>query len=140
MAASGPVIVVIDDVQWLDVPSARVLAFVVRRLEDAPIRILVAPSVGSGGDPLGLGQAGPAPSLSCGPGNPTSSTGRLARRFGHFPRRGSATTCRIPTGRMAPTTAWRRCRPVAERVWLQTTIHPADHLTAVDWYLAAASV
>ena len=54
-------IVAIDDVQWLDVPSARVLAFVVRRLEDAPIRILVALRVGSGGDPLGLGQTGPVP-------------------------------------------------------------------------------
>jgi DNA-binding CsgD family transcriptional regulator/exonuclease VII small subunit len=63
LAASGPVIVAIDDVQWLDVPSARVLAFVVRRLEDAPIRILVALRVGSGGDPLGLGQVGPALSL-----------------------------------------------------------------------------
>jgi tetratricopeptide (TPR) repeat protein len=63
LAASDPVIVAIDDVQWLDVPSARVLAFVVRRLEDAPIRILVALRVGSGGDPLGLAQAGPAPSL-----------------------------------------------------------------------------
>jgi hypothetical protein len=42
-------------------PSARVLAFVVRRLEDAPIRILVALRVGSGGDPLGLGQTGPVP-------------------------------------------------------------------------------
>jgi hypothetical protein len=60
LGASGPVIVAIDDVQWLDVPSARVLAFVIRRLEDAPIRILVALRVGSGGDPLGLGQAGPA--------------------------------------------------------------------------------
>jgi DNA-binding CsgD family transcriptional regulator len=63
LAASGPVLVAIDDVQWLDVPSARVLAFVVRRLEDAPIGILVALRVGSGGDPLGLGRAGPAPSL-----------------------------------------------------------------------------
>jgi hypothetical protein len=63
LAASSPVIVAIDDVQWLDVPSARVLAFVVRRLEDAPIRILVALRVGSGGDPLALGQTGPAPSL-----------------------------------------------------------------------------
>jgi hypothetical protein len=63
LAASGPVIIAIDDVQWLDVPSARVLAFAVRRLEDAPIRILVTLRVGSGGDPLGLGQAGPAPSL-----------------------------------------------------------------------------
>jgi hypothetical protein len=59
LAASEPVIIVIDDVQWLDVPSARVLAFVVRRLEDAPIQILVALRVGSGGDPLGLGRAGP---------------------------------------------------------------------------------
>jgi len=61
LAASGPVILAIDDVQWLDVPSARVLAFVVRRLEDAPIRALVALRVGSGGDPLGLGQTGPLP-------------------------------------------------------------------------------
>ena len=61
LAASDPVILAIDDVQWLDAPSARVLAFVVRRLEDVPIGILVALRVGSGGDPLGLGQAGPVP-------------------------------------------------------------------------------
>ena len=61
LAASGPVMVAIDDVQWLDAPSARVLAFVVRRLEDAPIRMLVALRLGSGGDPLGLGQTGPLP-------------------------------------------------------------------------------
>ena len=60
LAASGPVIIAIDDIQWLDAPSARVLAFAVRRLEDAPIRILVALRLGAGGDPLGLGQAGPA--------------------------------------------------------------------------------
>ena len=54
-------IVAIDDVQWLDAPSARVLAFVVRRLEDAPIRVLVALRVGPAGDPLGLGQTGPVP-------------------------------------------------------------------------------
>jgi DNA-binding CsgD family transcriptional regulator len=63
LAASDPVIVAIDDVQWLDAPSARVLGFVVRRLGDAPIRILVALRLGSGGDPLGLGQVGPALSL-----------------------------------------------------------------------------
>jgi hypothetical protein len=42
---------------------------------------------------------------SFGPGNPTSSTGRLARRSGHCPRRCPATTCRTPTGTTAPTTA-----------------------------------
>jgi AAA ATPase domain len=74
LAAYGPVVVAIDDVQWLDVPSARVLAFVVCRLEDAPIRILVALRVGCGGDPLGLGQAGPPLSLH------RMSMGRWARR------------------------------------------------------------
>jgi hypothetical protein len=63
LAASGPVLVAIDDVQWLDVPLARALAFVVRRLEDAPVRVLVTLRVGSGGDPLGLGRTGPAPVL-----------------------------------------------------------------------------
>jgi AAA ATPase domain len=58
LAASAPLVIAIDDVQWLDTPSARVLAFVVRRLEDAPIRILVALRTGSGGDPLGLGRTG----------------------------------------------------------------------------------
>jgi hypothetical protein len=48
LAASGPVIIAIDDLQWLDVPSARVLAFAVRRLEDAPVRILVALRAGCG--------------------------------------------------------------------------------------------
>jgi tetratricopeptide (TPR) repeat protein len=61
LAAADPVMIAVDDVQWLDAPSARVLAFVVRRLEDAPVRILVALRVGAGGDPLGLGQTGPLP-------------------------------------------------------------------------------
>jgi DNA-binding CsgD family transcriptional regulator len=85
LAASDPVIIAIDDVQWLDVPSARVLAFVVRRLEDAPIRILVALRVGCGGDPLGLSQAGPALSLhrvAMGPLREDAMTRLLRERTG----------------------------------------------------------
>jgi AAA ATPase domain len=85
LAASDPVIVAIDDVQWLDMPSARVLAFVVRRLEDAPIRILVALRVGSAGDPLGLGQAEPALTLhrvSIGPLREEAMTRLLRERTG----------------------------------------------------------
>jgi predicted ATPase len=85
LAASAPVIIAIDDVQWLDTPSARVLAFVVRRLEDAPIRILVALRAGSGGDPLGLGRAGPAPGLhrmSLGPLPEEAMTRLLRARTG----------------------------------------------------------
>jgi DNA-binding CsgD family transcriptional regulator len=85
LAASDPVIIAIDDVQWLDAPSARVLAFMVRRLEDAPIQILVALRVGSGGDPLGLGRVGPSPSLrrvSIGPLREEAMTRLLRDRTG----------------------------------------------------------
>jgi DNA-binding CsgD family transcriptional regulator len=85
LAASAPLIIAIDDVQWLDTPSARVLAFVVRRLEDAPVRILVALRAGSGGDPLGLGRTGPAPSLhrmSLGPLPEEAMTHLLRARTG----------------------------------------------------------
>ncbi len=57
---SGPLLIAIDDVQWLDPPSRRVLQFAVRRIGTAPIGILVAfRSDGSGEDPLGLGLAFP---------------------------------------------------------------------------------
>ena len=32
--------VAVDDVQWLDTPTAHVLAFALRRLTDAPVRVL----------------------------------------------------------------------------------------------------
>jgi DNA-binding CsgD family transcriptional regulator len=42
-ASTGvPVLVVVDDAQWLDPPSAEVLAFVARRLAPEPIAMLVA--------------------------------------------------------------------------------------------------
>jgi DNA-binding CsgD family transcriptional regulator len=85
LAASEPVMIAIDDVQWLDAPSARVLAFVVRRLGDAPIRILVALRVGAGGDPLGLGRVGPTLRLqrvSIGPLREEAMTRLLSARTG----------------------------------------------------------
>ena len=54
LAGSGPVIIAIDDIQWLDAASVRVLSFAARRLRDEPIRILVAMRSGFGGDPLNL--------------------------------------------------------------------------------------
>jgi DNA-binding CsgD family transcriptional regulator len=38
----GPLVVALDDVQWLDGPSAQALTFAARRLEDAPVRFLLA--------------------------------------------------------------------------------------------------
>ena len=42
LAAAGPVLVAIDDLQWLDPPSAEALGFAARRLDGAPVRFLLA--------------------------------------------------------------------------------------------------
>ncbi len=41
MAATGPVLVAVDDAQWLDAASGEALGFAVRRLLDAPVGVLV---------------------------------------------------------------------------------------------------
>ncbi len=60
VAATTPVVVAIDDAQWMDLPSTRVLQFVVRRLKDEPIGVLTAVR-GSDAevDPLGIVPAFP---------------------------------------------------------------------------------
>src|SRR5436305_13075292 len=40
LSSEVPVLLAIDDVQWLDRPSARALEFAVRRLEDHPVAVL----------------------------------------------------------------------------------------------------
>ena len=74
-AEEAPVVMAVDDVQWLDAPSAAVLSFALRRLRDDRVGILVA--LRTAGDepiPLGLDRALsadrltrlPVPSLSLG--------------------------------------------------------------------------
>jgi DNA-binding CsgD family transcriptional regulator len=60
VASTSPVVVAIDDAQWMDLPSARVWQFVVRRLKDEPICVLTAVR-GSDAevDPLGIVPAFP---------------------------------------------------------------------------------
>jgi len=61
LAEAGPLVLAIDDVQWLDLPSARVLEFAIRRLHDVPIGILVtARAEAIDPVPLGLDRALPA--------------------------------------------------------------------------------
>ncbi len=56
LASVAPVVVAIDDVQWLDRPSARVLEFAARRLEGRPVGFLLSLRNGSS-VPLGLDRA-----------------------------------------------------------------------------------
>jgi DNA-binding CsgD family transcriptional regulator len=61
LATTGPVVLAIDDVQWLDLPSARVVEFAIRRLHDVPIGILVTARAEENDPlPLGLDSALPA--------------------------------------------------------------------------------
>lgn len=54
----GRVLLVVDDVQWLDRPTATVLAFAIRRLRDEPVGLVLAlRSDARGQVPLGLGRA-----------------------------------------------------------------------------------
>ena len=59
LAAEAPLIVAIDDLQWIDGPSARVLSFVLRRVADERIGVLASIRHGSGsaGDPVDLDRA-----------------------------------------------------------------------------------
>ena len=42
VAAEGPLVIGIDDVQWADLSTLRVLQFVMRRLRDDPVRLIAA--------------------------------------------------------------------------------------------------
>jgi DNA-binding CsgD family transcriptional regulator len=49
MAVGGPLVLAVDDAQWLDPASARVLAFALRRLENRPAGVLAAVRVAEPG-------------------------------------------------------------------------------------------
>src|SRR6266508_2216414 len=59
LAAATPLLVALDDVQWLDPASARTLTFALRRLEAAPVGVLVTRRGPGGPLPLGLDDALP---------------------------------------------------------------------------------
>ena len=58
-ATHGPVLIALDDVQWLDVSTAEALAFALRRLTDEPIGWLLAVRGSASTLPLGIGRALP---------------------------------------------------------------------------------
>jgi DNA-binding CsgD family transcriptional regulator len=58
LSTSAPVVVAIDDAQWLDAGSQRVLAFAVRRLTDAPVAVFATLRAEAGhANPLALEEA-----------------------------------------------------------------------------------
>lgn len=60
-AVERPTILAIDDIQWLDAPSAHVLGFVTRRLGDLPIGVLATSRTHDDPSPLALDGAFASP-------------------------------------------------------------------------------
>jgi DNA-binding CsgD family transcriptional regulator len=55
VASTTPVVAAIDDIQWMDLPSVRVLQFVVRRLKGDPVGLIAAArGTDPDEDPLGV--------------------------------------------------------------------------------------
>jgi len=81
LSASAPVIMAVDDVQWLDHPSMSVLEFCLRRLTDEPVAILLTFREESRVFPLGLGRALPPDRIRRVPLGPLNlgTTGEIVR-------------------------------------------------------------
>jgi DNA-binding CsgD family transcriptional regulator len=60
LSERGPVVVAVDDVQWLDASSAGALEFALRRLETTPLAVLLARRVVDGAQEPGFEHAFPA--------------------------------------------------------------------------------
>lgn len=61
LAGSGPLVLAMDDIQWLDLSSRKVLSFALRRLSDEPVRLVASCRTGSLADAAeaaGLGLPG----------------------------------------------------------------------------------
>jgi hypothetical protein len=58
LSASGPVVLAIDDLQWLDVPSARAVEFAVRRLTHERAGLLASVRDGEDGRPASAARTG----------------------------------------------------------------------------------
>ena len=57
--SEGPVLIAIDDVQWLDADSLETLAFALRRIHEGPLGVLITARTDAPGDPLTAGAPPP---------------------------------------------------------------------------------
>jgi hypothetical protein len=123
LAEPGPLVVAIDDVQWLDASTARVLSFVLRRLTTEPVAVVATLRIGSGApaEPLGLDRAmptlvriavGPMPEDPLGR-EPVVRAGDLASRGPNGSPHGPRHTA--PGPRRSPATSVRPSRGTASR-------------------------
>ena len=86
-AAEAPLLIAIDDVQWLDPPSARVLAFAARRLGDERVGFVLARRPGAPSELERVLERRALERLDVGPLGPGAIRGLLSERLGLTVRR-----------------------------------------------------
>lgn len=126
LSRDGPVVVAVDDAQWLDRPSAAVLEFCFRRLRSELISILLTFRDDNGGFPLGLDRALPPHRLRLVPLGPLSlgAIGEILRsRLGTLLPRYTLTRLYEASGGN-PFYALEYARALAERPHLPVTNEP----------------
>jgi predicted ATPase len=86
LARSGPIVLAVDDIQWLDQASGGLLAFALRRLRDEPMGLLATFRLASDGDqasvPTGLEQLRFVEQARLGPLNLSATYQLLKARLG----------------------------------------------------------
>ena len=88
LSLARPLLVAVDDAQWLDQPSAAALAFALRRLAAEPVGVLATVRLGSGDPPpVALDPGRPAERLRLGPLNLAAVHELLRTRLGASPSR-----------------------------------------------------
>lgn len=100
-SATAPVLVVVDDVQWVDEPSLRWLAYVARRLDAAPVSVAVTARTGAGADRAALDALlahEPGTRLTPEPLAATEVAAVLEAQLGRAPDRAFTDACRERTG------------------------------------------
>jgi DNA-binding CsgD family transcriptional regulator len=87
ISSRGPVLIAVDDVQWLDAPTTAALAFAVRRSRERPVITVLAKRAGENTVPSDLETARELERLVLGPISVDATHALLRERLGRvFPR------------------------------------------------------
>jgi DNA-binding CsgD family transcriptional regulator len=135
-AGPGPLLLVVDDVHWVDSPSLRFLQYLARRLPGLPVLVLLAarPDEPEGGEPVlsRLAADGGARLLCPAPLTPVGVADLVDRAFGEPPAERFVTACHAATAgnpflvrEMAAALASDGIRPVAEAAGHASGFGPA---------------
>jgi DNA-binding CsgD family transcriptional regulator len=101
VSATGPVLVAVDDAQWMDEPSLRWLAYVARRIAGLPVAVAVTVRTGGGADRPELDDLlahEPATRVAPGPLDTPAVAAVLEERLSRAPEPGFTEACAHHTG------------------------------------------